>query len=156
MRLPPPLTPGARVALVAPSGPLRSVEELEIAVTQARAFGWEPAVAEHALAKFGYLAGTDEQRLRDLNVALVDDTIDGIWCLRGGYGAIRLVDRIDTAALRRRPKTVIGYSDITALHAAFGGAADVVTFHGPTARTQLTEFSRSSLARAVIERWQIE
>ncbi|MES2178883.1 MAG: LD-carboxypeptidase [Gemmatimonadota bacterium] len=150
MRLPPALAPGARVALVAPSGPLRNPGEVDIAVTQARAFGWEPCVGAHALARHGYLAGSDDERLHDLNAALRDDTIDGIWCLRGGYGAIRLLDRLDGEALRRRPKAIIGYSDITALHAALGRSAGIVTFHGPTARARATPFSLSSLTRAVI------
>jgi muramoyltetrapeptide carboxypeptidase len=108
-------------------------------------------VGEHALARHGYLAGTDEERARDLNASLSDDTIHGIWCLRGGYGAMRLLGAIDVDALRRRPKAIIGYSDITALHAALGEAAQVVTFHGPTARGALSNFSRDSLARAVVQ-----
>ncbi|MEP6618565.1 MAG: LD-carboxypeptidase [bacterium] len=152
MRLPPPLAAGARVALVAPAGPLRSSHELDLAAEQARSFGWEPIVGKNVLAKHGYLAGTDEQRLWDLNGALSDDGIDGIWCLRGGYGAMRLLGRLDSDAFRRHPKCIIGYSDITALHVALGPAANVVTFHGPTARSPLSEFSRASLSRAVIER----
>jgi muramoyltetrapeptide carboxypeptidase len=150
MRLPPPLAAGARVALVAPAGPLRSAAELDIATEQARSFGWEPIVGQHALARQGYLAGSDTQRRHELNAALADDTIDGIWCLRGGYGAMRLLDGLDIAAMRKHPKALIGYSDITALHSALGGAANVVTFHGPTARSRLTEFSRDSLVRAVV------
>lgn len=144
--------PGARVALVAPAGPLGSAAELERAVEHARSFGWDPVVGEHALARHGYLAGTDEERARDLNASLADDGIDGIWCLRGGYGALRLLPAIDVDALRRHPKAIIGFSDITALHAALGQAAQLVTFHGPTARGALSDFSRDSLARAVVHR----
>ncbi len=151
MRLPPPLAPGARVAVVAPAGPLRSAEELDIAIEQARSLGWEPAVGENVLAKAGYLAGDDGRRLHDLNAALADDRIDGIWCVRGGYGAMRLLEHLDVDAMLRRPRALIGYSDITALHAALGGAADVVTFHGPTARSPLTAFARESLVRAVVQ-----
>ena len=151
MRLPPPLLAGARVALVSPAGPLRSSDELDIAVAQARTFGWEPVVGAHALARHGYLAGNDAERLDDLNVALRDTSIDGIWCLRGGYGAMRLLDGLDVDAMRRRPRALIGYSDITALHTAVSGPADVITFHGPTARSQLSAFSRDSLDRAVVQ-----
>ena len=152
MHAPSPLTSGARVALVAPAGPLRSPSELDLAIKQARSLGWEPVVGENALASQRYLAGEDEQRLRDLNTALADDSIDGIWYLRGGYGAMRILEGLDTEAMRRRPKATIGYSDVTALHAAFGNAADVVTYHGPTARSRLTAFSRDSLVRATITR----
>ena len=151
MRIPPSLSPGARVALVSPSGPLPQEAELDLAAQRARALGWEPVIGKHALARHGYLAGTDEQRLHDFNAALRDERIDGIWCVRGGYGAIRLLEGIDVDAMQRRPKALIGYSDITALHAALGNAASVVTFHGPTARAPLTKFSRDSLVHAVTD-----
>jgi muramoyltetrapeptide carboxypeptidase len=151
MRFPPTLARGARVALVAPAGPLRGPDELNAAIAHARDLGWEPVVGDHALARAGYLAGSDMERAADFNAALRDDAIDGIWCLRGGYGAMRLLDAIDYDALRRRPKALLGYSDVTALHAAIGVRARVVGFHAPTARVALTDFSRGSLVRAVIE-----
>lgn len=151
MRVPPLLSPGARVALVSPAGPLRGEGDLVRAVDNARAFGWEPVVGTHALGREGYFAGRDGDRLADLNRALADDRIDAVWCLRGGYGAMRLLDQLDYDALARRPKPIIGYSDITALHAAIGRRTGMVTFHGPTAREALTPFSRASLLRAVVE-----
>ena len=152
MRLPPPLAAGARVALVAPAGPLRGPAELDVAMSQARELGWVPQAAPHVLSRHGYLAGTDAERAHDLNAALRDDDVDGIWCVRGGYGAMRILSALDYDAVRRRPKPVLGYSDITALHAALAARCGVVTFHAPTARGELTAFSRSSLVRAVVER----
>src|SRR4051812_17334429 len=154
MRVPSMLSPGARVALVAPSGPLRSESDLEHAVASAREFGWETLVGDHVLEHDGYLAGSDDHRLADLNRFSGDESIDAIWCIRGGYGAMRLLHGIDYDAWRRRPKTLIGYSDITALHSAIGPRADLVTFHGPTARGTITDFSRSSFRAALIEREQ--
>lgn len=149
MRLPTALGPGARVALIAPAGPLRP-DELDESIANARSLGWEPVPGAHVLRRDGYLAGSDAERLLDLNVALRDDRIDGIWCARGGYGTMRLLREIDYDAMRRRPKSLIGYSDATALHAAFGVHSDVVTLHGPTARGALTDFSRDSFVRACI------
>lgn len=146
---PPPLDTGARVALVAPAGPLRDESELDRAVANARSLGWEPIVGTHALARHGYLAGPDERRLADLNAALRDRSVDGIWCVRGGYGVMRLLDGIDYDAIRQAPRPIIGFSDITALHAAIGRRAGVVTYHGPTARAPLSPFSRDSLVAAV-------
>ena len=146
----PTLASGARVALVAPAGPLRGPDELVRAEATARRLGWEPVVGAHALSHADYFAGTDAERLADLNVALRDPAIDGIWCLRGGYGAMRLLPEIDWDALRARPRPLIGYSDITALHC--GVAAEVpglVTFHGPTARAVLTPYSERSLVAAL-------
>lgn len=151
MRLPTPLGAGARVALLAPAGPLRNPDELTASIAHARSLGWEPVPGVHALRHDAYLAGTDAERLLDFNAALRDDRIDGIWCVRGGYGAMRLLPDVDYAAMRRRPTALIGYSDITALHAAFATRSGVVTYHGPTARGELTAFSRDSLLRATIE-----
>jgi len=148
---PPPLAPGARVALVAPAGPLRDETDIERAVANARSLGWEPVVGAHVLARRGYLAGRDEERLGDLQRALDDPAIDGVWCLRGGYGVMRLLASLDVTALVARRKPVIGFSDITALHAALGRCAGLATYHGPTARGALSDFSRASLMRAVVQ-----
>jgi muramoyltetrapeptide carboxypeptidase len=113
--------------------------------------GWDPVVGSYVLERDAYLAGPDEHRLADLNRFAADGSIDGIWCIRGGYGAVRLLEGIDYDAWCRHPKTLIGYSDITALHAAIGSRAELVTFHGPTARGRLTEFSRASLRAAVVD-----
>jgi len=150
MRFPPLLAAGARVALISPAGPIGDDARLERAKANVRQFGWEPVVAPNALAHDGYLAGSDELRARDLNGAIADKTIDAVWCLRGGYGAMRLLESIDYQTLARQPKTLIGFSDITALHAAFGRLANIVTFHGPTARQTLPPFSVESLKRAVV------
>jgi muramoyltetrapeptide carboxypeptidase len=146
-----PLESGARIALIAPAGPLQKPEELARAQENARTFGWEPIVALHARDRTGYLAGHDRDRLNDINVALRDPNIDGIWCLRGGYGMIRILADIDYDALSRTPKAIIGYSDITALHAAVQRKCRLVTYHGPTAREPLSELARDSFERAVVK-----
>jgi muramoyltetrapeptide carboxypeptidase len=142
---------GALVALVAPAGPLQTPEELPRAQENARTLGWEPIVGAHAEEHFGYLAGHDRDRLNDLNRALRDPKIDAIWCLRGGYGMMRILPQVDYDALSRSPKTIIGYSDITALHAAVQRKCKLITYHGPTAREVLTDFSRDSFKRAVVD-----
>lgn len=140
----------ARVGLVAPSGPLRP-GDLVTAEAQCRELGFEPVVLRHAECRLGYFAGADDERLADLNAALSDPTLDAVWCLRGGSGMTRLVRRIDVEGFRRAPKPVIGYSDITALLIALHAATGVITFHGPTARTILTPFSREWLTRMLAD-----
>ena len=149
MRFPRLLEPGSRVALVSPAGPLRDERDLERAIENTRSLGWEPVVGKHVLDQEGYLAGTDEHRLADLNRFAADSSIDAIWCVRGGYGAMRLLDGLDIDAWRIRPKALIGYSDITALHAALVAGAGLVTYHGPTARATLTDFTRDSFRQIV-------
>lgn len=142
---------GARVALVAPSGPLRGQEDVDRAVQTAQSLGWEPVVSPGVLQRTGYFAGDDASRAADLNAAVADPTIDGIWCLRGGYGAMRILGMLDLSPLRVTPKPLLGYSDITALHSAWQRAG-VISYHAPVARGELTGFSRESLERAVILR----
>src|SRR5215218_5866365 len=82
---PPKLRHGNRVALVAPAGPLLERDDLTRAQALCRALGYEPVLAPHAGARYGYLGGTDEERLADLNDALRDPAIDAVWCIRGGF-----------------------------------------------------------------------
>ena len=145
------LESGAHVALIAPAGPLQKPEDLSRAQENARTLGWEPIVGDHASSRTGYLAGHDRDRLNDLNRALRDPKIDAIWCLRGGYGMMRILPGVDYDAILRSPKVIIGYSDITALHAAVQRRCRLVTFHGPTAREPLSDFSRDSFQRAIVK-----
>ena len=150
LRRPPQLAPGARVALVSPAGPLRGPADLERAIANVQALGWDPIVGSHVLARRGYFAGSDAERFGDLDRALRDPGVDGIWCARGGYGSMRLLDEIDYGAIARRPKALIGFSDITVLHAAISVRSGIATFHAPTARGVLSAFSRASLEHAVV------
>jgi muramoyltetrapeptide carboxypeptidase len=137
--------------LVAPAGPLIKEDELPRAMQNARAFGWEPVVGQNAQRRLGYLAGDDRARLDDINIALQDAAIDAVWCLRGGYGMIRILDGIDYHALETNPKPIIGYSDVTALHAAVQRKCWLISYHGPTAREPMSDFSRDSFERAVVK-----
>jgi muramoyltetrapeptide carboxypeptidase len=146
---PPRMVPGCRVALVAPAGPLLERDDLTRGSELCLALGFQPVLGANAHRRHGYLAGTDDQRLADLNAALHDPAIDAIWCLRGGFGMTRILDRVDLAALAERPRAVIGYSDITALLLASHRLTGVVGFHAPMARMPLTSFSREHFERVL-------
>ena len=146
-----PIRDGARVALVAPSGILPDPAHIARAEENVRSLGWIPVTGANVSRVHGYLAGTDDERIEDLNNAIRDVSIDAIWCSRGGYGAMRLVREIDYDALKSNPRPFIGFSDITAFHAAIWKKCGIVSFHGPTARGELTDFSRESLMRAVVD-----
>jgi muramoyltetrapeptide carboxypeptidase len=139
---PPVLTAGSRVALVAPAGPLLEHDDLTRAEELCRALGFDPQLGPNTYRHYGYLAGTDEQRLSDLNAAIADPKIDAIWCIRGGYGMTRIIDGVDWAPLRRHPKAILGFSDITALLNGAQVQAGLVTFHAPMPAWPLTPFSR--------------
>jgi len=140
---PPKLSAGSRVALIAPAGPLLERDDLVRAEALCRALGYEPALGKNAYNRLGYLAGSDDDRIADLNWAIQDSSISAIWCIRGGYGVTRILDRVDYQAMARQPKPLIGHSDVSALLNAVTTTSGVVTFHGPVARAAMPGFSRS-------------
>ncbi|WP_030667712.1 S66 peptidase family protein [Streptomyces sp. NRRL B-1347] len=128
------LAPGARVAVVAPSGPVPE-DRLAAGLDLLRGWDLDPVAAPHVRdthPRFDYLAGTDEDRARDLQSAWCDPSVAAVFCARGGYGAARMVDLLDWDAMRAAgPKVFLGFSDITTLHEAFACRMGLVTLHGP-------------------------
>ena len=130
MIAPPRLRPGDRIGIVAPSSPVqkkwvaRGVRALEEA-------GFRPVLARHLFARRGHLAGHDAGRAEDMNRMLRDPDIRCVLMARGGYGALRVAERIDWGAMRRDPKIFAGFSDATLFHMGFAARAGVRTLHGP-------------------------
>ena len=122
---------GDVIGLVAPAGALWRPDRVEACVRYLEGLGYRVDVGAHALGHDGAFSGTDDQRLSDLNGMLRDPRIRAILALRGGYGTPRLLDRIDYAAVRRDPKILVGYSDITALQMALYRRTGLVSFSGP-------------------------
>lgn len=123
------LHPGDRVRLVSPaSTPER--DDVAQVVANLERLGLQPEVGDHAFDQLGYLAGSDENRLADVNDALRDPGIRGIISTRGGKGAYRIADRLDFDAARRDPKLLVGFSEITILHLAMLKNAGLVGLHG--------------------------
>jgi len=129
------LTPGDRIGIVSPSSPV-SLEDLEKGVKCFQDRGYHVEIAPHAMNQAGvagqtYLAGDDAGRAEDINRFFARDDIDAIICARGGYGAIRLVDRLNWEVMRSHPKIFVGYSDITTIHLGIARHSGFVSFHGP-------------------------
>jgi muramoyltetrapeptide carboxypeptidase len=143
------LRPGSRIALISPAGPSKP-ERLDRALARCAELGLEPVPGRSVLARTGYLAGTDDLRLADFAAAVDDPSIDAIWSLRGGYGTMRLLDRLDLSGMRERPKAFIGFSDNTAVHLALG-RHDVVSFHGAHAGADFGAFTIAGLRRSLFE-----
>ena len=130
--LPKPLLPTGHVAVLAASSP-SELERIETAARKLEDYGLTVTLAPN-IAKHGrrsYLAGTDDERVADLNQFLNSDDFDAFLFARGGYGAMRILDRIDYQAIRRNPRPIIGFSDVTALHQAAAVRSGVASFHGP-------------------------
>jgi muramoyltetrapeptide carboxypeptidase len=130
------LAPGARVAVVATSGPV-SEERLQTGLDVLRGWDLDPVAAPHVLDRhsaFGHLAGADADRAADFQNAWCDPAVDAVLCARGGYGAQRMLDLLDWDALRAAgPKPFIGFSDVTVVHEALATRLGLATLYGPVA-----------------------
>lgn len=149
------LREGDTIGMLAPSGPTRADGQIDQAVKAIEDLGLRVVVAPGCYEKRGFLAGTDERKLRDLHTFFADPEINGIFCMRGGDGAPRLLDRLDLKTISRNPKVFLGYSDITALHSVFNQKAHFMTFHGPMPATEFIKpdfgnYARAQLLRAMM------
>ena len=145
MKKPPRLQEGDHVALIAPSSPV-SEEKLSLAIESLSFLKLIPVVYPSCTCRRGYLSGSDQQRAADLNDAFRDDSIRGIFCIRGGYGAARILTLLDLETISLHPKIFHGYSDITALHVLFQQECRLVTFHGPMPSAGYQKFDPDTLA----------
>jgi len=137
LRAPRALVPGDRVAVVAPAGPF-DASDLEDGLAVLEGFGWRPVPVGQLDARRDYLAGDDETRAAALTAALADPSLRAVFCVRGGYGSTRLLDRLDPDLLARDPKPLVGFSDVTALLSWAARRAGVIAVHGPV----LTQLAR--------------
>ena len=132
---------GARVGLIAPSSPI-AVNRWQQTINNLEGMGFELVYDERTvLSKFGYLAGKDEMRAREINRMFSDKSIDAIWCVRGGYGAARILPMLDYDIIRANPKVLIGYSDVTALLHGIFLETGLVCFHGPVGASNFTDYT---------------
>lgn len=126
------LKKGSIVAVIAPASPTTK-EKIEKAKLAIENIGLVPIIYPSCLSNHGHFSGTDDVRAKDINNAFKDKKIEGIICLRGGYGTPRLLNLIDYESIKNNPKYFLGYSDITSLHVAFNKICSLVTYHGPMA-----------------------
>ncbi len=120
LKQPPYLKSGDTVAIVAPSGVLKNrTKEIDQAKALLESWGLHIVVGKHVFNHANHFAGTDDERCEDFQKALDDPKISAIWCARGGYGTVRILDLLDYTKFKNKPKWLIGYSDITALHNQF-------------------------------------
>ena len=147
---------GDTIGIVAPSSAPPDPKAVDRAAVALETFGFRPQLAKNIRARLGFLAGSDRERAADLMAMFTDKRVKAILCLRGGYGAARLLDRLDYAVIRRHPKILSGFSDITSLHCALARKVNLVSIHAPMlggalADPKVPEFTRRSFFRTVAE-----
>lgn len=130
---------GDTIGIVAPASPAKTKTEIKRAIFEIEKLGFKVKLGESVGKTFGYLSGEDNIRARDINNMFKDKEVDGIICLRGGYGCPRILDSLDLEMIKENKKPFVGYSDITALHITFNRLCNMATFHGPMA---VSDFSK--------------
>lgn len=152
MFAPNPLFPGAKVALVAPASAVPE-NKLENALLLMKKLQLEPVLYPscYFANRDGYLAATDAQRAKDIMDAFADPSIDGVWCIRGGYGGHRILPLLDKEIICKNRKWFGGYSDVTALHLFFNQECHMQTFHCtmPSTEPNLDDYTLSYLKKAL-------
>lgn len=150
------LKQNSTIAFIAPAGFISERKNIDKARVFLEKQGFRVVYGKHLFGKDKYLSGTDEERLADLHWAFSDDSIDAIICARGGYGCLRLVDKIDYELIRNNPKFFCGYSDITILSAMFLKRAGLVTYSGPMANSDFgdeyfSEYTKQFFFNTVVD-----
>ncbi|MDE0558458.1 LD-carboxypeptidase [Algoriphagus sp. NF] len=155
MILPKALSKGDTVGLISPSAATSDRMQFTFAKEAMEALGLEVKLGEHLKNRRGHLAGSDAERASDLNSMFADPEIKAIICIRGGSGAARILPLIDYELIRKNPKILLGYSDITALHQAIYAQTDLITFHGPNGTGSWNSFNVEQFERLFFKQEQL-
>jgi muramoyltetrapeptide carboxypeptidase len=146
---PPRLKPGDTVGLIDPASATFESVKIEIAVEVIEAMGLKARPAPHVADRYGYLAGKDEDRAHDVNQMFADQTVNAVMAIRGGWGCARLLPYVDFDVIAKNPKTLIGYSDLTALLLPVHARTGLITFHGPMAGSTWNSFNLDCFKRVL-------
>lgn len=145
------LKAGMTVGLVTPASNAWEDEDIRFAGDVVRSLGFKVKEAANLYRRSQYLAGPDEARAQDLNAMFADPDVDAVFCLRGGYGTPRILPMLDYALIRRNPKILLGYSDITALLNAIYHRSGVMTYHGPIAAQNFTDYTLAEYQKVLVD-----
>ncbi|MBP1657280.1 MAG: ldcA [Bacteroidetes bacterium] len=138
-RKPSRLNPGDLIGIISPASRILDPSRIEKGVAYLERMGYRTVLGKHVLETYGYLAGTDEERVADIHDMFTHKDVKAIMCIRGGYGTPRLLSLIDYSLVARHPKIFVGYSDITSLQLALWKKSRLVTFQGPMVGVDLAD-----------------
>lgn len=141
------LRAGSTVSVILPASPLPEAWDLPAAMERVRLLGFEPKLEAEGCQPHGYLAGPDRARARALEAAIADPSTDAVFALRGGYGCLRLLPRLDWSALAASDKAIVGSSDLTALQNARLAMGGPVEWHAPMASSPFASRAAERLRR---------
>ncbi|UJP63590.1 S66 peptidase family protein [Mongoliitalea daihaiensis] len=139
--LPKPIPAGGTIGIVSPSAATADRMQFQFAKETFEELGYQVVLGKHVKSRRGHLAGTDQDRADDLNDMFRNSAIDAIVCIRGGSGAARILPLLDYQMIQQNPKPLLGYSDVTALHAALYSQTGLISFHGPNGTGSWNSFN---------------
>jgi len=137
------LKKGDTIAVTSPAGAVWEETQIEIFSNILKGFGFNIVLGKTLKEKLGYFAGSDELRAKELNDFFADKNIKGIFCMKGGWGCARLLDKLDYKTIQQNPKILIGFSDITSLLIAITAKTGLITFHGPVGNSGWNDFTKT-------------
>jgi muramoyltetrapeptide carboxypeptidase len=147
------LPAGGTIGIISPASPYNTYSDVLRGIAWWKAHGYRVKLAEGALERTGWVAGSPERRAQDLMAMFNDRDVDAIQCLRGGYGSAQIIPLLDFQVIAAHPKPFIGFSDITALHTALLRFTEMATFYGPSLTTvggtQMSEFTAQRFLRVL-------
>ena len=149
--IPKALNQGDTIGIVSPASAIFDSEPYQIAQESFEAMGLKVKFGQFAHSRYGHLAGSDEERAKELNEMFGNPEIKAIIALRGGAGSARILDKLDYDLISKNPKIFVGYSDITALHLAIFEKTGLVSFHGPVAASTWNSFSYDYFKRLLFD-----
>ncbi len=150
------LNKGDRVAIIAPGTAVSSPDDIKKVRDVADYFGLEAVFGKNVESGSGYKTRSVKERVDDIHWAFSDNSINAVFCIRGGYGSASLLDSIDFEIIKNNPKIFCGYSDITALHLAIYKLTGLVTFHGPVMLSAFDDITINSFEKVFFENELIE
>ena len=162
MIFPEPLKKGDNVFLFCPSSPIVPEEDIEKCKKIIVDLGFNPVIGKSLYENYGgYMAGKAEIRIEDLHEAFSRQDIRGIFCVKGGYSASQLLDKIDYELIKNNPKVFVGYSDVTNLHIVFNQKCNLGTYHGPMVKSNMindfNDYTKASFFKALEKQeWKYE
>ncbi|MGA2296380.1 MAG: LD-carboxypeptidase [FCB group bacterium] len=143
------LQQGDTVGIIAPGTAVSDPDMIAKAKEALNYFGLNVKFGNHMLKGSGYLSRTSDERVEDLHQAFLDKEIKAVFCMRGGYASMHLLDKIDYEIISKNPKIFLGYSDITALHLAINKMTGLVTFHGPVMISGFSKYTEEYFKKAL-------
>jgi muramoyltetrapeptide carboxypeptidase len=143
------LKAGDTIAITSPAGAVWDEAQVETFTNILKGFGFNIILGKTLKEKHGYFAGTDDLRAKELNDLFADKKVKGIFCMKGGWGCARLLDKLDYKLIKENPKVLIGFSDITTLLLAITSKTGLITYHGPVGNSGWNDFTKNSFINVV-------